>query len=172
MITSEKKVRDLTIKLNDKSTATVIAAIDSLRNLDPFSGAVHLLANLYDSTEINIVRDHIRSFLNDLKEVSVRSEVIAEINGSHHPDTLAMLVSSCWQSGLDYSEWSPDLVLLFCNSDFITALECFTVLEESSHTLPAGMKKELISILKENDNNKIPEKSALRRELISILSQE
>lgn len=170
MITSEKKVRDLANKLNDKNTAIVIAAIDSLRNIDPFSGAIHLLANLYDSTEIDIIRDHIRSFLNDLKEYSARAEVIAEINGSHEPETLAMLVSSCWQSGLDYTEWASDLVLLFCNSDFLTALECFTVLEESSHNLPADKKKELIAVLKEHDNNKIPEKSALRRELISILS--
>ncbi len=95
---------------------------------------------------------------------------MAEINGSHKSETLSMLVSSCWQSGLDYTEWASDLVILFCNSDFLTALECFTVLEESSHNLPPVKKKELIAVLKENDNNKIPEKSALRRELISILS--
>jgi hypothetical protein len=170
MILSENKVRELAVKLNGKNTSIVIAAIDSLRNIDPFPGAIHLLANLYDTTEIDIIRDHIRSFLNDMKETSARAEIISEIKGSYKPETLTMLVSSCWQSGLDYSQWASDLVLLFCNSGFLIALECFTVLEESSHTLPVEKKKELIALLKENDNNKIPEKSALRRELISILS--
>jgi hypothetical protein len=170
MMKSEKKVSDLAIKLNDKNPSIVIAAINSLRNNDPFSGAIQLLAGLYDKTETDIIRNHVSSFLNDLKESSLRSEVIAEINKSHRNETQAMLVSSCWQSGLDYSDWASDLVQIFCKSDFVTALECFTVLEESSHTLPFEKKKELIALLKEKDNNKIPEKTALRRELISIMS--
>lgn len=170
MITSEKKVGDLAIKLNDKDPAIVIAAIDSLRTTDPFSGAIQLLSALYDQTEITIIRDHIRSFLNDLKDKSLRTEVIAEINRSQNSETLAMLVSSCWQSGLDYSDWAYDFVNIFCKSDFIVALECLTILEESSHLLPSQKKKELIAVLKKKENNKIPEKSTLRCELISILS--
>jgi hypothetical protein len=170
MINSEKKVRELEIKLNDKNPSNLIAAIDSLRDHDPFSGAVRLLSNLYDVSETDMIRDHIRSFMNDLKESSVRSEVMSEIIGSHSSETVTMLVSSCWQSGLDYSSWASDLVNVFCKSDYATALECFTVLEESSHTLPVPKKKELIAILNNNDNTKVPEKSALQRELISILS--
>jgi hypothetical protein len=169
MINSEKKIQELALKLNDSNATIVIAAIDSLRNHDPFPGAIKLLANLYDTSEIMIIRDHIRSFMNDLKESSVRAEVIAEICGTHDSGTLAMLVSSCWQSGLDYSSWAKEIIVLFCKSDYATALECFTVLEESSHALPAQKKKELTAILKENENLKIPEKTALFRELISIL---
>lgn len=170
MITSEKKVRELALKLNDKNAAIVVTAIDSLRNHDPFKGAIKLLAELFDTSETDVIRDHIRSFMNDLKESSARAEVIVEITGSHKPDTLAMLASSCWQSGLDYSSWATDLTLVFCRSDYVTALECFTVLEESAHTLPAMKKKELIAILKKNDNKKLSEKSVLLHELISILS--
>jgi len=162
----------LSKKLNDKNPAIVLAAIDSLRNSDPFSGAIQLLADLYDRSEISIVREHVRSFLNDLKEHSIRAEVVTEMKRVHQPETITMLVSSCWQSGLDYSEWASDIVHIFCEADFITALECFTVLEESAYNLPPDKKKELIGVLKENDNNKIPEKIALRRELISIMSQQ
>jgi len=170
MINTEKKVSELEKKLSDKNTSSVINAIDSLRDHHPFSGVVRLLANLYDVSETDIIRDHIRSFMNDLKESSLRSEVIAEINGSHGSGTITMLVSSCWQSGLDYSYWASDLVKVFCKSDYETALECFTVLEESAHALPVTKKKELIAILKNNDNTKAPEKSVLQREIISILS--
>lgn len=170
MLKSQKKADDLSKKLNDKNPAVVIAAIDSLRTSDPFSGAIQLLADLYDRSEISIIREHIKNFLNDLKEHSIRPEVITEIMRVHHPETIAMLVSSCWQSGLDYSEWASDLVHIFCKSDFLTALECFTVLEESVHNLSPDKKIELTAVLKENDNKKVPEKMALRRELISIMS--
>jgi hypothetical protein len=170
MKTSEKKVMELALKLNDINISHVVAAIDSLRNQDPFSGAVRLLANLYDGTNTDEIREHIRNFMNDLKDSSVREEVITEITGPHDQGTLTMLVSSCWQSGLDYSPWVSDLALVFCNSDFATALECFTVLEESSHALTPQKKKELIKILKESDNRKVPEKSALAGDLISTLT--
>jgi hypothetical protein len=170
MINSEKKVRDLAQKLNDSNQSKVIAAIESLRKETAFSGAVHLLADLHDSTPESVVKDTIRNFMNDVKDLSVRPEVIAEISGSHKPDTVAMLASSCWQSGLDYSDWSSELAIVFCRSDYATAIECFTVIEESAHSLPAGKKKEIISILNENTSSEYPEKMALHRELISILS--
>lgn len=170
MTTSEKKVRELALKLNNKNTNITLAAIDSLRDQNPFTGAIQLLADLYDTSREIIIKDNIRSFMNDLKESSARAEVIAEINKFHKPDTLAMLASSCWQSGLDYSTWAADLALVFCRSDYVTALECFTILEESALSLSAQKKKEVISILKDNASKGSEEKSLLMNELISILS--
>ena len=44
--------------------------------------------------------------MNDLKDQSVSKEIITEIRKPFKPSTIRMLVSSCWQSGLDYSEYS------------------------------------------------------------------
>jgi hypothetical protein len=170
MITSDKKVKELTLKFNDKNAAVIVAAIDALRDHEPFSGAIGLLATLHDTSGAALIKDHIRRFMNDLKESSVRTEVILEITSQHNPDTLAMLVSSCWQSGLDYSLWATELAMVFCRADYLTAIECFTVLEESASSLPLQKKQEIVSILKENDNKKHSEKSILLRELISVLS--
>jgi hypothetical protein len=169
MINSEKKVNELALKLSNKNPAIVVSAIDFLGNQDPFSGAIQLLANLYDTSDTDMIRDRICSFMNDLKVTSLREEVITEIKRSHNAGTITMLVSSCWQSGMNYSPWAADLAMVFCSTGYETALECFTVLEESAHSLPDEKKRELVSILEENYTKETSEKSILYRELISIL---
>ncbi len=73
----------------------------------------------------------IEDFLNDLKDQSVRTEVIAEIRKPWKANTISMLVSSCWQSGLDYSDYLADMAKVFLEGDYATAIECMTVIEES-----------------------------------------
>ena len=83
-----------------------------------------------------------------------------------------MLVASCWQSGLDYSEYSGDLAEVFLRSDYVTALECLTVIEESAHELSPAKRKEIIKIIEEYPVHPSNEKKGLTHELISILKQE
>ena len=47
-----------------------------------------------------------------------------EIRKPWKDDTISMLVSSCWQSGLDYSEYSMDFAKVFLKGDYVTAIEC------------------------------------------------
>jgi len=80
-----------------------------------------------------------------------------------------MLVSSCWQSRLDYSEYSGDLAEIFLRSDYVTALECLTVIEESVHVLSPAKRIEIINIIEDSPHKPSNEKTALTHELISIL---
>ena len=82
-----------------------------------------------------------------------------------------MLVSSCWQSGLNYSEFSKDLVRVFLDADYVTAIECLTVIEESVNDLSESVKNEIIKMLEESPVSQINEKQSLMHELISILER-
>ena len=82
--------------------------------------------------------------MNDLKDQSVTREIITEIRKPFRQATISMLVASCWQSGLNYSEYSGDLVDIFLRSDYLTALECLTVIEESVHELSREKRDEII----------------------------
>jgi hypothetical protein len=170
MIESEKRVKELAAKLHDKNKNIVSSAIISLRNEVPFSGAIRLLTELFDKTDDVNIKDLIRTFMNDIKESGIRSEVIKEINKSYKAETAGMLVSSCWQSGLDYSEFAPDLLKIFLKGDYLVSLECLTVIEESIINLSRKNKDDMIKYLNNNMNNKVGEKSALINELISLLS--
>lgn len=170
MIKSEKRLKELAAKLNDKNKNIVSSAIISLRNQEPFSGAIRLLISIFDKTDDIKIKELIRNFMNDIKESGTRDEVINEVKKAYKTETVAMLVSSCWQSGLDYSEFAPDLVRVFLKSDYIVSLECLTVIEGSILNISRKNKDDIIEYLKKNRGDKVNEKSALIVELISILT--
>ena len=169
MIKSEKKLKDLSLCLSKDSSLLISEAIGLLRDEEPFEGAIALLSSFYNKTEDNLIRKTIEGFMNDLKDQSVTQEIIKEIRKPLKQSTISMLVSSCWQSGLNYSEYSKDIAEIFLRSDYLTALECFTVIEESVHELTRKKRDEIISMIDEYPHSKEEEKARLARELIAIL---
>jgi hypothetical protein len=170
MAFSDKRLIELGRRLDNSNPEIVKGTIISLRSEDPFSGAIRLLVETFDKTDNGEIRDKIREFMNDLKESALRDEVVIEIKKDYKPETIKMLVSSCWQSGLDYSLYGPDLAHVFNKSEYSVALECFTVIEESSQNLSRKIKDQIILVLKENEKAITDEKSALLAELISVLN--
>ena len=150
MIRSEKKLKELAAILNKDNNILISEAIELLREEQPFEGAIGLLTSFYDKTDDYSIRKTIEGFMNDLKDQSASAEVINEIRKQWKADTISMLVSSCWQSGLDYSEYSLDLAKIFLKGDYVTAIECLTVIEESVHELSRERKDEIIKIIEEN----------------------
>jgi hypothetical protein len=171
MIISESKIKELAGILNSDSNIAITEAIELLRRERPFKGAIGLLTAFYDRTDDFSIRKTIEGFMNDLKEQSVCEEVIGEIRKKWKPDTISMLVSSCWQSGLNYSDYSPDLIRVFLAGDYVTAVECLTVIEESVNEMTRPEKDEIIKMLEESPVSGINEKDALMLELMSILER-
>lgn len=171
MIKSEDKIKELTNTLNKDSNIVITEAIELLRQEKPFEGAIGLLTAFYDKTDDSSLRRTIAGFMNDLKDQSVCQEVIYEIRKHWKSDTISMLVSSCWQSGLNYSEYSLDLAKVFLQGDYITAIECLTVIEESVPEMSKGTKEKIMKLLVDSPVSHFAEKKELASELISILER-
>jgi hypothetical protein len=171
MIKSEKKIKELTDILIKNNNNVISEAIELLRQEKPFEGAIGLLADFYDKTGDFSIRKSIAGFMNDLKDQSACEEVIAQIRKQWKSDTVSMLVSSCWQSGLNYSDYATDLAKVFLSGDYITAIECLTVIEETVKELSESHKNEIIKMLEESPVSQISEKQSLTLELISILER-
>lgn len=172
MIKSDKKLKDLTEILKNNNNLVISEAIGLLREDEPFEGAIDLLTICFDNSEDTLIKKSIEGFMNDLKDQSVSKEIMAEIKKPYKPATISMLISSCWQSGLNYSEYSKDMAEMFLKGDYVTAIECLTVLEESVHELSRSKRNEIINIIKDNPVPSADEKSVLTTELISILERE
>ncbi len=171
MIKSEKKLKKLVETLNKDNNISITDTIELLRKEKPFEGAIGLLTAFYNKTDDMSIRKTIAGFINDLKDQTACEEVIKEIRKEWKPDTISMLVSSCWQSGLNYSVYSPDLARVFLTSDYVTAIECLTVIEDSIHELSKSLKDEIINIIQESPVSQDNEKKPLIFELISILER-
>jgi hypothetical protein len=171
MLKSEKKINDLIEILNKDNNIVITDAIEQLRQEKPFEGAIGLLTALYDRSDDGSVRKAIAGFMNDLKDQAACSEVINEIRKEWKPDTISMLVSSCWQSGLNYSDYSLDLAQVFLKGDYITAIECLTVIEETVSELSKDKKAEVIKLIEESPLAPANEKTTLMLELITILER-
>jgi hypothetical protein len=169
MIESGKKLRELQEKIISGNKQSINSAIISLRNEDPFRGVIGLLSGLFDTTRDQYVKDLVRNFLNDIKEPSARVELISEIEKKYKSETTSMLVASCWQSGLDYSEYALNFSRAFITGDYIVALECFTVLEESAQYISDIKKREIVDIMNEYRESFTIEKNKLLESLIKIL---
>jgi hypothetical protein len=109
--------------------------------------------------------------MNDVKDQAISAEIINEIRKKWNPPTISMLISSCWQSGLDYSEYCIDLAKVFLEGDYVTALECLTVIEESAQGLTRKKKDAILKIIEEGPVSLLKEKAELKLELLSILSR-
>jgi len=171
MIKSEKKVKGLIEILNLDNNIVITEAIELLRQEKPFEEAIGLLTAYYDKTNDMQVRKSIAGFMNDLKDQSACIEVIKEIRKEWKPNTISMLISSCWQSGLNYSDFSIDLAKVFLQGDYVTAIECLTVIEESVQELSKEKRNEVIKLIEENPFPRTDEKSTLTLELITILER-
>lgn len=171
MIKSEKKLKDLLVLLNKDNNILINEAIGLLRDELPFEGAIGAIVSYYDRCDDFAVRKTIEGFMNDIKDQLASTEVISEIRKPWKDDTISMLVSSCWQSGLDYSEFSTDFACVFVRGDYITAIECLTVIEESASELTTVVKDEIRKIVAESSSAFSHEKKSLTDELMAILDR-
>ncbi len=171
MIKSDKKINELDKLLKRDDKRVITEAIELLREEKPFEGAIGLLTAFFDRTDDIPIRKTIAGFMNDLKDQSVCQEVMKEIGKEWKSDTISMLVSSCWQSGLDYSEYSLELAKIFLTGDYMTALECFTVIEESASGLSRKKRDEIKKLLEKNDISESNEKTILTSELLAMLNR-
>jgi hypothetical protein len=171
MIKSDEKLNRLSKILNTRDITLVTEAIEQLREEQPFEGAIGLLTSYYNNNDDNSIRKTIGEFMNDLKDQAITAEIINEIRKKWNPSTISMLISSCWQSGLDYSEYCTDLANVFIEGDYVTALECLTVIEESAQGLTRKKKDAIIKIIDERPVSMLKEKAELKLELLSILAR-
>jgi hypothetical protein len=171
VIKSDKKLKELALVLGKKNSLQIARAVKSLREEESLEGAVGLLAETFDSSEDTDVLKVVTDFFNDIKDLSARMEVITELRKPWDEDTISMLVSSCWQSGLDYSDYMEDMINIFIEGDYFTAIECMTVIEGAVDKSTRERRDNLIKTIQDASGAWVNEKKSLTLELLSILEK-
>lgn len=171
MIKSDKKLAELRRVLESGKHTDIEEGILKLRDTEPFIGALLLLASFYGKTTDDNIHLAISGFFNDLKEKAATGEVIEALVSAGDPATTAMLAASCWQSGLDYSAYATSLAEVFIRGDYLTSLECFTVLDTCASMIPDTERERIIVMLEKEVKNQEKSRQQLTTELITLLKQ-
>lgn len=165
----EKKLAELGKILDHGSGREINERIKMLRTEEPFKGALRMLALFYDKTDDHNLRAAISGLFNDMKESSAMAEVIESVAAVRKPETRVMLISSCWQSGHDYSAFARPLTEYFIAGDYMISLECFTVLDTCAASISDDDRSHIIIRLQEEKESWETPKHKLAGELITLL---
>ena len=166
---SESKQNKLIInRLLSDNTDEVIFTINKLRN----TGNKNLIPYLIDmlaTHKSNKVKKSIINLLYDLKYQSAVEAIIEAIKSDKYAHILGNLLSICWQSSLDFSNYIDVLTEKFINGSFKESFEAFTAIESIEGKLDRKLAENSTSALKNEIKNIEETKKELLIELVHII---
>ena len=84
-----------------------------------------------------------------LKENKAQSFIINAISKTKNPAHKALIVASCWETGLDFSKDYLFFIDLICSTDFLVSFEAFTVIQEMEAEIDeATLQQALVKLKK------------------------
>jgi hypothetical protein len=147
---------------------TVLKALMMLRTGGSIYYIPELLRLLNDTRAEPIEKELVR-FLADVKDKAAVPFIVSGLRNPELNSARWKIVSACWQSGLDFSPEIDLFSKLFLEGDYQTALESFTVIEESALNLNPGEIAKLRDTILGGMKTLSEEKKPLARELVKIL---
>ena len=125
---ANKKVQELIGILHNSEPKKQIEAIKALK-IHGNETAIEPLIALYVDTTNNVVQTEIVALLNTLKADNVQENIIECLTNPDYEPAHQIILSSIWNSNLDYSDYLNEIVTTAVNGDFMTAMECLTIFE-------------------------------------------
>lgn len=122
------KVKQLIDELTSGNQAKISASIKALQAngditiLEPMVGI--LLTDISAKTKGEVLE-----FLSSLKDTSAVDEIMRILKDSNYEKVRQLLLSTMWNSPLNYSYYLPEFVEIAVEGDFMEALECLTIIE-------------------------------------------
>ncbi len=146
----------------------IIATLDEIRN----SGSIKILPVLFSLVHKKTdpgVRNEILQLLSEIKSQDAVPLIALSLDSNDFGDYLPAFVAACWQSGLDFSKYLRVFAGLFIQGDYKTALEAFTVIEESIPNASGNDIMDCIRFLRDAECMVTDEKLPLFRELRKVV---
>lgn len=156
--------------LRSGNAAAIIETIGEIRE----NGTITILPEVFEvmlDTEDDEVMEACTSLLNDLKNAEAVSYLVAALKNQRFRPIRPMLVSSCWQSGLDYHTEVPLFARFLLREDYATAIEAFTVIENSIGDLSDDEIVQLTSTLNAGLQEASDNKKKLIREMLAVIRE-
>jgi hypothetical protein len=146
---------------DEKEYATLIIGSEGMSKKD--TNNADLLTLLVSSRSTREEKD---AALIQLKENKAQDFIMSAIIKTKKLDHKALLISACWETGLDFSKHFLTIIDLIGHENFAVSLEAFTVIQEMETEIePALLKKALTTL------NKVKEPSLSVSDAIELINQ-
>jgi len=154
--------------LQSADSIKVIETLEELRVSGKVSD-IPFLIELLHLTQNPEIKSKIADLFANLKESDAIPLIIEAIQNQKYAPELKELVASCWENGLDYSNYLTLFVDLLIDSEFLIAFEAYTVIVNMTTTIDQGKIDVEIDRLEEAMKTVIDEKKALILDVIDFL---
>lgn len=167
----DKTTNLIATKLQSKNKDEVLFTIKQLRNTGNRK-ILPFVIDLLHSSKSSEIKTAIINLLGDLKDKNSAIEIVSALKNEKYASIRKELLSTCWQSGLDYSMHLDLFVNLFITGSFEVAFEAFTVIDNFEEKFQAETIDPFIEELKLRVADfKKTDKEALFVELVHILTR-
>lgn len=157
-------------QFQEAHSAKIISIINELRE-EGSDQVLEILAKYYLSTSDAEVRNAISRFFCDLQNQSSAAVIVELINNQDYQGAKQMLVSSCWQTRINYILYLETFIELVFNEPFEIAFEAFTVIENIDSRVSEGRKNELIAFIESRIDSCRDENLVLADDIAAIVRQ-
>lgn len=155
----EKYYKEIQKKFKTEDSSQIIATLKEIR-VSGHALILPLIFEVLESTSDKSIIEEIISILGQLKDKNSVAYIIEALTKGKVKKYRKEIITTCWQSGLDYSEHLTIFAKEFIQGDYVTAIEAFTVIEEwifeSEPKNILDCKNYLIDAVSQVDNEKKP----------------
>jgi hypothetical protein len=168
---AEKKfILETKIALRSKNDKQIIAKLRELKEIGNVNIFPFILELLESSNSADIIEE-VLGIIRDLRDQRCVPVIVEYIEKNKTGVHLGGVISSCWQSRLDFHAYLNSFATPFIYGDYQTALEAFTVIEEMLWKSSDSQIMACRNILVENSHVITAEKKPLYHELIKVLDE-
>jgi hypothetical protein len=156
--------------LTSKNNKQILVKLQDLKANGNVAVFPYIMDLLVDDTSEEITTE-VLHMISDLKDQKCVPVIVEYIEKKKVGTYLADVVSSCWQSQLDFSAYLNSFAVCFVQGDYQIALESFTVIEEM---LWKSSDKQIYSckkVLADSEALITEEKIPLYHELLKVLDE-
>lgn len=165
------KIKQLIDELTSGNQAKISASIKALQA----NGDVTILEPMVALLQTDLsakIKGEVLEFLSSLKDTSAVDEIMRILKDANYEKVRQLLLSTMWNSPLNYSYFLPEFVEIAVEGDFMEALECLTIIEnlegpfEERHVLESQL--HLQEYAKDTDP-KDPKKAQIISEIAILI---
>jgi hypothetical protein len=155
--------------LESNASSLIMQAIKEIKQ-DGNIKMLPYLFNLIQPSTHESIRSSIVQLMSEIKVQDAVPLIVHALENRDLGEDYTPLITACWQSGLDFSQHLPVFIKIFVAGDYQTAIESFSVIEESIPLAGPDMQDECIKLL-DKLASQVPEANyPFFRELVKVIS--